>query len=91
MPWHQPLRPTKRTWPGIALVLFLVAVGLGACGLLFAALPTDPTDNLSNSESTSFWITRGCCLGLAFSLAFLAYVAFLAGRREGISMRGEIP
>jgi len=76
------LQFSRQTWRGIALVLFLLAFSTAACGLLFNAIPTEPSENVANPESTGFWISRGCCLGPAFMLLFLAYVAFMVGRRK---------
>ena len=76
------LQFSRQTWRGIALVLFLLAFSTAACGLLFNAIPTEPSENVANPESTGFWVSRGCCLGPAFMLLFLAYVAFMVGRRK---------
>ena len=76
------LQFSRQTWRGIALVLFLLAFSTAACGLLFNAIPTEPSENVANPESTGFWVSRGCCLGPAFVLLFLAYVAFMTGRRQ---------
>ena len=74
---------SRRTWQAIALVLLLVAISWGACGLLLGAIPIEPSEELSDPEGTVFWLTRGCCLGPAMALFFLAYLAFATGRRQG--------
>jgi len=78
---RQALQYSRRTWRGIAIVLFLIAISWGVCGLLFGAIPTE-SEITGDSDSTTFWITRGCFLGPAFSLMFLTYVAYAAGRRD---------
>ena len=79
-PRPQGARFSRRTWQGIALALLLVAIALGACGLLLDAVPS--ADSTAETESTDFCITRGFCMGPAFALLFLAYVSFIAGRRR---------
>lgn len=72
-------------WIGTGLALLLVAISCGVCGLLFSALTTE------TPESAVFWITRGCFVGPAFALGFLAYGAFVVGRRREHSARcGEL-
>lgn len=90
-----PPRPTlqlaRRTWQGVAAALFLIAVSWGACGLLLGEVPSEPSASVPNPESTDFWVTRGFCLGPAFVLIFLAYLAFMAGRRrDGAVHRHEL-
>jgi hypothetical protein len=81
------VRLPARGWRGLGLALFLIALTWGACGLLFGAVPLEESDRLPNPESTNFWITRGCFLGPAFALAFLSYLAVLAGRRPDGAVR----
>lgn len=60
------------------------------CGLVFGAVPTE-SEAAGDSGSTTFWITRGCFLGPAFSLMFLTYVAFAASRRKDRTLHcGEV-
>ncbi len=80
---RQEVQFTRRAWQGIAVALFVIALSCGACGLLFGAVPKEPTESMPNPESTNFWITRGCFLGPAFSLLFLAYMSYHASRRRG--------
>ena len=76
---------SKGAWKGIGLALLFVGVSCGVCGLLFGALTTE------TAESTVFWITRGCFVGPAFAMGFLAYGALMVGRRRGHSVRcGEL-
>jgi serine/threonine-protein kinase len=84
---RQDVRLSGRAWKGVALALFVLALSWGACGLLVGAVPSEPTENMPNPESTNFWITRGCFLGPAFALLFLAYMSVVAGRREGRAVR----
>ena len=86
---ERELQFPRRTWQMMALVMFVIAISWGACGLLFNAIPTEPSD--VESASTGFWLTRGCCLGPAFVLLFLAYLAFAASRRKGHAIHvGEL-
>ncbi len=76
------MRLSRRAWQAIALSLFLIAVVWGACGLLLYATPSEPSDALPDPDSVGFQITRGCCLGPALVLAFLAYLTFTVSRRR---------
>jgi hypothetical protein len=80
---------SRQTWQGIALVLALVGLTWGACGLLLNAIPTEPSENVLDPAGTGFWITRGCCLGPAFVILFLAYLALAAGRRPDHTLHGS--
>jgi serine/threonine protein kinase len=88
---RQVLQYSRRTWRGIAIALFLIAISWGVCGLVFGAVPTESSEVAGDSDSTTFWITRGCFLGPAFALMFLTYVAFTAGRRKDRTLHcGEV-
>jgi tRNA A-37 threonylcarbamoyl transferase component Bud32 len=80
VPSGQGLQFSRSAWRGIALLLFLIAMGWGACGLLLGRIPLEATENMPNPEGNNFWITRGCCIGPAFVLLCLAYLSFMAGR-----------
>lgn len=86
-PRRQGVRFSQAAWRRIAAVMVLLAISWGACGLLFGSVPNEPTEANPNPESTNFWITRGCFLGPAFSLAFMAYMSVVAGRRRGRDVR----
>jgi hypothetical protein len=74
-----------QTWRAIAITLLVVGVLWVACGLLLAAFPSESAD--VDSDTTWAQISRGCCLGPAFALGFLAYGAALVGRRRDHRVR----
>jgi tRNA A-37 threonylcarbamoyl transferase component Bud32 len=87
VPSGRGMQFSRSAWRGIALLLFLIAIGWGTCGLLAGRIPLEATENMPNPESTNFWITRGCCIGPAFVLLCLAYLSFIAGRRTRRTVR----
>jgi hypothetical protein len=69
-----------RTWKMIALLAAVFCVAWFACGLLVNAIPTRRTGTPEDIR-TGFEITRACCFAPSMAGLFLAYLAFLAGRR----------
>ncbi len=78
---------SRRNWQVIALLLFLVAISWGACGLAIVSIPIEPSEALPDPAGMDFEISRSCFLGPAFALSFLAYLALRAGRREEHAIR----
>ncbi len=76
------MKLSRRSWQGIALLMFLVAISWGACGLSLFSIPIEPSETLPDPAGMDFEISRSCFLGPAFALSFLAYLALRAGRRE---------
>jgi hypothetical protein len=76
------MKLSRRNWQVISLLLFLVAITWGACGLSFFAIPIEPTETLPDPEGIGFEISRSCFLGPAFALGSLAYLALRVGRRK---------
>jgi hypothetical protein len=74
---------SRRTWQVITLILVLLGLGCGASGLLLDAIPMEATEDMPDPAGTGFWLSRGCCLGPAFAMLFLAYIAFSIERRPG--------
>ena len=74
------MTPTPRTWKTIALLAAVFCVARFACGLLVNALPNRNTGTPEDIR-TGFEITRACCFVPSMAGLFLAYLAFLAGRR----------
>jgi hypothetical protein len=73
---------SRRSWQAIAILLFASAFILGVCGWLFGIVALEPTESMPDPAGTSFWVSRGCCIGPAFALAFLAYLALVVARRQ---------
>ena len=78
---------SRRNWQVISLLLFLVAISWGACGLSLFAIPIEPTETLPNPKGIGFEISRSCFLGPAFALGFLAYLSLRVGRRKEHAVR----
>lgn len=72
------MRLDPRVWFALALVLALAGIGWSVCGFSLDALPSEIPD----PEDFGFQITRGCFFGPTLSLLLLAYLAFMAGRRD---------
>jgi len=80
------MKLSRRTWQGIALLLFLFALSFVACGLLLYAVPMEQSPGMPYPEGYSSQLTRGLCLAPAFALVFLAYLAFWVGRQKDRSI-----
>ncbi len=80
------MKLSRRTWQGIALLLFLFALSFVACGLVLYAVPMEQTPDMPYPDGYSSQLIRGLCLAPAFSLAFLAYLAFWVGRQKDRSV-----
>jgi len=76
------MRLSRRTWIATALILVFLAISWTACGFFVYLVPVSSPENLPVIEEVNFQITRGCCLGPAFAMLFLAYVLFRTGRRK---------
>lgn len=80
------MKLSRRTWHGIALLLFLFALSFVACGLLLYAIPMEQSPDMPYSDGYSSQLIRGLCLAPAFALIFLAYLAFWVGRQKDRSV-----
>lgn len=81
------MKLSRRNWQVISLLLLLVAITWGACGLSLFAIPVEPTETLPDPEGIGFEISRSCFLGPAFALGFLAYLSLRIGRRKEHTVR----
>jgi len=80
------MKLSRRTWQGIALLLFLFALSFVACGLLLYVVPMEQSLGMPYPEGYNSQLIRGLCLAPAFTLVFLAYLAFWVGRQKDHSV-----